>query len=642
MSKTLDFFLQIRAIDHASGVFRHVRENVERLNSSVKRTQHFREFGQNAMIMGAGVAGMGAGIALPLGEAVKQAGELNQALHNYADDLPNGANATLQMAKAQDLAARMSVKFNYSQSQVVETMRHVISMGGSLKDVNALTRDSLELARGGFGDANEAAENLLTTFNAFGVKGKPAVEQINRMNDQMAYLVRTKAFSSLTQLQDAMSESEGAAKAANIPLSSYLATLTAFQRVGIKGSMAGSAFEEMVDAIGRGGLQKLGVAVDFNKNGSINLLHTLANLGRAYNAHDLTFFQMQRVFKDLGERGAQSLLVAAKYAEKLNHQLAGAAINGAALRGAHAVMAGFEMQMGRLHKAIELVAAAIGKPLLKPLEHLATSLVGVAKSINSFAKANPVFMKWAVEIAAVSSAILVAAGTFGMFIGAMSFGLSYIPAVVSTLVWLADSLSVVSVVTKLATAAQWLFNAALDGNPIGLAVVAAVALAGAGYEIYENWSKIGHMFEQLGLDMLFLLGPFGILVREIIENFGAIKKAIESIPGFHWLMSWFEGSHKIAHHATVTHAIAGATPPAAVRHMGAAMATPGATGAPALGALYHGGATVHQTNHVNVTVNGPGDEKTISKAVLDTLHSHAHEVAGVVNKQNAQYGRTVY
>lgn len=344
----------------------------------------------------------------------------------------------------------------------------------------------------------------------------------------------------------------------------------------------------------------------------------------------------------MGIRGQQMTLINAKNAAALNRELNSSAIKGSALRGANAVMAGFQMQMGRLRKSIDLVLASIGKPLLKPLEHLATSLTGIAESISKFSKAHPTFMKWAVSIAALASVTLVAVGTLGMFVGAMSFGLSYIPAMVAALVWLADTISIVNVVTKLMAAAQWLLNAAMDANPIGMVAIAAAALAGAGYEIYENWTKIGHMFERLGLDMLFLLGPFGIVVREIIENFGAIKKAIESIPGFHWLMSWFEGSHKIAHHATVTHALAGAVPPASVRHMAAAMAMPGAAAAPTSGALYHGGAIIHYSPRVNVTVNGDGDERGISKAVMDTLHAHAHEVAGVVNKQNAQASRTVY
>lgn len=40
------------------------------------------------------------------------------------------------------------------------------------------------------------------------------------------------------------------------------------------------------------------------------------------------------------------------------------------------------------------------------------------------------------------------------------------------------------------TGAQWLFNAALNANPIGLVVLGIAALVGAGYLLYKNWDTI--------------------------------------------------------------------------------------------------------------------------------------------------------
>lgn len=52
-------------------------------------------------------------------------------------------------------------------------------------------------------------------------------------------------------------------------------------------------------------------------------------------------------------------------------------------------------------------------------------------------------------------------------------------------------------VSKVVTAAQWLWNAALTANPIGLVITAVAALAGAAYLIYENWEPIKVWFADL-------------------------------------------------------------------------------------------------------------------------------------------------
>lgn len=45
-------------------------------------------------------------------------------------------------------------------------------------------------------------------------------------------------------------------------------------------------------------------------------------------------------------------------------------------------------------------------------------------------------------------------------------------------------------IIKIATAVQWLWNAALNANPIGLVVLAIAALIAAGVLLYQNWDKI--------------------------------------------------------------------------------------------------------------------------------------------------------
>ncbi|MDR1586537.1 MAG: hypothetical protein LBS57_03675, partial [Treponema sp.] len=87
--------------------------------------------------------------------------------------------------------------------------------------------------------------------------------------------------------------------------------------------------------------------------------------------------------------------------------------------------------------------------------------------------------------------------------------------------------------TKIATAAQWLFNAALTANPIGLVIAAIAALIAIIVVLVKNWKKITEAVKNNTEKVLFFIsvitGPFGFvisMVKELVSNWQNIKKAI--------------------------------------------------------------------------------------------------------------------
>jgi hypothetical protein len=65
------------------------------------------------------------------------------------------------------------------------------------------------------------------------------------------------------------------------------------------------------------------------------------------------------------------------------------------------------------------------------------------------------------------------------------------------LVQVLSSMNLVSGATKAWTAAQWALNAAMNANPIGIAVTTAVALGTAAYYVIRNWDKVKSWFTGL-------------------------------------------------------------------------------------------------------------------------------------------------
>lgn len=60
-----------------------------------------------------------------------------------------------------------------------------------------------------------------------------------------------------------------------------------------------------------------------------------------------------------------------------------------------------------------------------------------------------------------------------------------------------SSMNLVAGATKAWTVAQWALNAAMNANPIGIAVTTAVALGTAAYYVIRNWDKVKSWFTGL-------------------------------------------------------------------------------------------------------------------------------------------------
>lgn len=111
--------------------------------------------------------------------------------------------------------------------------------------------------------------------------------------------------------------------------------------------------------------------------------------------------------------------------------------------------------------------------------------------------------------------------------------------------------AVVSAATGAATAAQWLFNAALSANPIVLVIAAVVGLGVAVYEAYKHFGPFRAAVDaawqilQTGFDwvkghwpllLAILTGPIGLAVLLITKNWSTISSgaasAFDAVVGF--------------------------------------------------------------------------------------------------------------
>lgn len=199
--------------------------------------------------------------------------------------------------------------------------------------------------------------------------------------------------------------------------------------------------------------------------------------------------------------------------------------------------------MELLKNAGTATSIAIGDAMLPTLKALTAELLPVVKIAHDFIQAHQDAITTAVKFAGAIVAAVIAVNAFVVVestvmqvitgvkmvynwakIAIIAFKNSQIGATVATKAYAAAA--------RVAQAAQWLFNAALSANPIGLVIMGLLALGAAVYWCYNHFEQVQSfctsMWESPAAAVIaFLTGPIGWLIyigAGIIANWDTVKQ----------------------------------------------------------------------------------------------------------------------
>lgn len=199
--------------------------------------------------------------------------------------------------------------------------------------------------------------------------------------------------------------------------------------------------------------------------------------------------------------------------------------------------------MELIENAGKAVSIAIGDAMLPTLKDLTASLLPTVKSISDFIKEHQDAVTTTAKFAAAILAVIIVVNAFsavastvgqvvngvkmiynGAKVAIIAFKNSQIGAAIATKAYAAAA--------RVAQAAQWLFNAALSANPIGLVIMGLLALGAAVYWCYNHFEQVqafcASMWESPAAAVIaFLTGPIGWLIyigSGIIANWETVKQ----------------------------------------------------------------------------------------------------------------------
>lgn len=141
--------------------------------------------------------------------------------------------------------------------------------------------------------------------------------------------------------------------------------------------------------------------------------------------------------------------------------------------------------------------------------------------LQSFKSADAGFKSW---VAGLQSSIAGSVGGWMPLIQALGMGSMAITGIISLGGALIPMLTKLGLTTKIAAGAQWLWNIAMNMNPIGLIVIGIAALIAIVAVAISQW-------DEWGAALLVFLGPVGMVIsafKSLYDHWESIKTAFET------------------------------------------------------------------------------------------------------------------
>jgi len=172
-------------------------------------------------------------------------------------------------------------------------------------------------------------------------------------------------------------------------------------------------------------------------------------------------------------------------------------------------------EMQRVTESIRGVTNAIAENLIPAITPMTDKITGIITKVSGWMDENKTLSRTLVTVTAAVGAILIPMGLMLILLPKLMAGFVAFKAAIA--------------VIKGLTVVQWLWNAALNANPIGLVVIAIAALVAAGLLLWHMWEKNRKAALVLTAVFSLMFGPVIPMVIMVIKNWDKVKEALGTL-----------------------------------------------------------------------------------------------------------------
>lgn len=461
-------------------------------------------------------------------------------------------------------ARELGEKTMFSATQAGEAMTYLGMAGWNSQQIMAGMPGLLNLAAASGTDLARTADIVSDDLTAFGL----GAEHAGHMADVFAK-TSTKTNTNVEMLGETMKYAAPVAHAFGASLEETAALTGIMANSGIKASAAGTALRsgflrlagtsakstKAIEEIGlslseataqqeeaRAALASLGIAMD-DTNGPRKMGAIVRDL--ADRTRDMSKEQRLATLATIFGTNAASAWVAVidqgpDALDQLTKELENS--DGAAAAMAETMQNNARGAMVRLQSATESVAISIGGTMLPTLAELGDSLANEAAYVSKVASEHPELTEAILKTSFAVMGMVIAYKTVrAIYYSVVAAKAAYVLATNSEM--LASARSTIAsgihkaamlggtIATYAAADAQWALNAAMTANPIGLVIIAVVALIAAFVWLGTHFEAVSEfctsMWESPTAAIIaFMMGPIGWLIYAamgLIANWDQVK-----------------------------------------------------------------------------------------------------------------------
>lgn len=497
-----------------------------------------------------GLAGVAAGVAI---EGVRMAAKFNSDMELLATQAGVAQSKIGYLSKG---VLQLAGQVGFSPDSLAESLFHVESNFASLGITGPKALHLVKIAAEG---AAVGHANLVDVTNALGAAIASQISGVKNYSQAMGVLNAIVGSGDM-HMQD-LAEAFGTGVLASIKqfgvsITDAGAALATFGDNNIRGAHAGTQLRMAVMALAAPskagatllasmGIQTGQLAKDMQKGG---LKLALEDLVTRLHKAGVTGKEMGQIITvAFGKKAGVGLSILAgqmdRFESKYPALTKGASQFGTAWKRTQETVS---QQFAQVRAAFGALEIKIGERLLPIVmkafnwikDHTGTFLIlagvigGLAVTITTLSMVMKAYAVVSAAVTAITEAFTAAA--VGTRLGLIGIQIASIATAAAT---------------KVAAAAQWLWNLAMDANPIGIVIVAIGALVAGVIYAYTHFKVFREVVQAVWswikdhwkLIFLILTGPIGLAVLVIIKHWKEVRAAFEAL----WHYVWTDFGAKI-------------------------------------------------------------------------------------------------